>query len=132
MTIKLTPNDHREGYARVTRGIIAAEDAVFSMVRYDEDDPLGAQTLSRPNTSGKGAPPPPVEYFDPFDSAEEMEGGAKGTGFGKMLGMNDISAKVAIPCPAHWFVLYRDDVSSTEHDLSLNKREIPSGTGSTK
>ena len=56
------------------------------MVRYDEDDPLGAKTVARPDTSGKGAPPPPVKYVDPFDSAEEMEGGAKGTGFGKMLG----------------------------------------------
>ena len=54
------------------------------MVRYDEDDPLGAKSVARPDISGKGAPPPPVEYVDPFDT--EMEEGTKGSGFGKMLG----------------------------------------------
>ena len=46
------------------------------MVMYDEDDPLGAKTVERPDTSGKDAPPPPVDYVVPFDAA--MEDGTKG------------------------------------------------------
>ena len=57
------------------------------MVRYDEDDPLGAKTVARPDTSGSGAPPPPVKYVEPFDPAD-MEEGKKDTGFGDILGRN--------------------------------------------
>ena len=56
------------------------------MARYDEDDPLGAKTVARPDTSGRGAPPLPVKYIDPFDPPA-MEEGRKGSGFGRMLGM---------------------------------------------
>ena len=59
------------------------------MVRYDEDDPLGAKTVARPDTSGSGAPPPPVEYVEPFDPAA-MEEGKKDPGFGDILGRNAI------------------------------------------
>ena len=60
------------------------------MARYDEDDPLGAKTVARPDTSGRGAPPPPVEYMDPFDPPA-MEEGTKKPGFGKILGTNEKS-----------------------------------------
>ena len=59
------------------------------MVRYDEDDPLGAKTVARPDTSGSGAPPPPVKYVEPFDPAD-MEEGKKEPGFGEILGKNAI------------------------------------------
>ena len=59
------------------------------MVRYDEEDPLGAKTVARPDTSGSGAPPPPVEYVEPFDPAA-MEEGKKEQGFGEILGRNAI------------------------------------------
>ena len=52
------------------------------MVMYDEDDPLGAKTVERPDTSGKDAPPPPVDYVVPFDAAMVDDG----TGFGKKEG----------------------------------------------
>ena len=58
------------------------------MVRYGEDDPLGAETVARPDTSGSGAPPPPVEYVGPFDPPT-MEEGRKGSGFGEILGRNE-------------------------------------------
>ena len=48
------------------------------MARYGDDDPLGDKTVARPDTSGKDAPPPPVEYVDPFDTAMEMEGDTTG------------------------------------------------------
>ena len=65
------------------------------MVRYDEDDPLGAKTVARPDSSSIGAPPPPVEYVDPFDSAA-MEEGKKEQGFGEILGRNwaQVSARM--------------------------------------
>ena len=59
------------------------------MVRYDKDDPLGAKTVARPDTSGRGAPPPPVEYMDPFNPPA-MEEGTKKPGFGKILGTNEV------------------------------------------
>lgn len=38
------------------------------MVMYDDDDPIGAKTISRPNTSGRNGPPPPVAYAPPPDT----------------------------------------------------------------
>ena len=52
---------------------------------YDEDDPLGAKTVERPDTSGNDAPPPPVDYVVPFDAAME-DGTKESSGFGKKEG----------------------------------------------
>ena len=44
------------------------------MVMYDDDDPIGAKTISRPNTSGRNAPPPPVAYAPPPDTMGDAPG----------------------------------------------------------
>ena len=44
------------------------------MVMYDDDDPIGANTISRPNTSGRNAPPPPVAYAPPPDTMGDAPG----------------------------------------------------------
>ena len=69
------------------------------MVRYDEDDPLGAKSVVRPDTSGRGAPPPPIEYMDPFDPPA-MEEGKKEPSFGEILGRNwaQVSTRLEDTC----------------------------------
>ena len=37
------------------------------MVMYDDDDPIGAKTISRPSTTGRNAPPPMMAYEPPPD-----------------------------------------------------------------
>ena len=44
------------------------------MVMYDDDDPIGAKTISRPNTSGRNGPPPPVAYAPPPDTMGDAPG----------------------------------------------------------
>ena len=38
-----------------------------NMVMYDDDDPIGAKTISRPSTTGRNAPPPMMAYEPPPD-----------------------------------------------------------------
>ena len=44
------------------------------MVMYDDDDPIGAKTISRPTTAGRNAVPSPVAYAPPPDAMGDAPG----------------------------------------------------------
>ena len=45
-----------------------------NMVMYDDDDPIGAKTISRPTTAGRNAVPSPVAYAPPPDAMGDAPG----------------------------------------------------------